>query len=225
MTSLVVTLLPSSPVEGWKNPWPPIPSALATWEHVGFAWSLLIHSPLVFFGWIFISAAKQRLVPSHEVSPLLFLHPLSSARPKHSGVQYALNESSCWDSDANNSYHWTFYKAGAMFGYHPVLGSLKSSLKIVTIFGRLGDYVMCPRTQLGSSKMGFRGQVFCLPYLVFTQHSIISTFFPEHSNDKKKKESYWIGQKAHSFGGFILSYQKTWTNFLAYNICVTSLWL
>ena len=96
-----------------------------------------------------------------------------------------------------------------MFGYHPVLGSLKSSLKIVTIFGRLGDYVMCPRTQLGSSKMGFRGQVFCLPYLVFTQHSIISTFFPEHSNDKKKKKSYWIGQKAHSFGGFILSYQKT----------------
>ena len=75
-----------------------------------------------------------------------------------------------------------------MFGYHPVLGSLKSSLKIVTIFGRLGDYVMCPRTQLGSSKMGFRGQVFCLPYLVFTQHSIISTFFPEHSNDKKKKK-------------------------------------
>lgn len=178
MTSLVVIILPSSPVEGWKNPWPPIPSALATWEHVGFAWSLLIHYPLVFFGWILISAAKQRLVPSHEVSPLLFFHPLSSARPKHSGVQYALNKSSCWDSDANNSYHWTFYEAGAMFGHHPVLGSLKSSLKIVTIFARLGDYVICPRTQLGSNKMGFRGQVFCLPYLVFTQHSIISTFSP-----------------------------------------------
>ena len=184
MTSLPVTLLPSSPVEGWKNPWLPIPSTLATWEHVGFAGSLLIHSPLVF---------NIPFCRKAEVSPFTWslssslLHPLSSPRPKHSGVQYALNESSWWDSEANNSITEPSTRQEPCLGTIQSWGLLNPHAGFVTIFARLGDYVMCLRTQLGSSEMGSRGQVFCLPYLVFTQHSIISTFFPQHSNDQKKR--------------------------------------
>lgn len=77
-----------------------------------------------------------------------------------------------------------------MFGYHPVLGSLKSSRRLcdnLCPVRGLGD--VAKDTHLGNSKMGFRGQVFCLPYLVFTQHSIISmlfVFFPNISMTKKK---------------------------------------
>lgn len=132
-----------------------------------------------------------------EVSPFTWslssslLHPLSSPRPKHSGVQYALNESSWWDSEANNSITEPSTRQEPCLGTIQSWGLLNPHAGFVTIFARLGDYVMCLRTQLGSSEMGSRGQVFCLPYLVFTQHSIISTFFPQHSNDQKKKVVGW----------------------------------
>lgn len=126
------SFLPGSPVasfpaEGWEDPRPPVPSSVATREHVGLVYGPAVRALLVLFCWVFTSSAKQRSALLHEVS-LLPSPPHFLPSPKHTEVQRVFNEPSWWESDASNVVtELAASEAGTVRRCHQVLESPKSS--------------------------------------------------------------------------------------------------